>query len=64
MEVEIVAKGLKGEDMEASMPALHFSLRNNPNGHGDVGKIRRFIATAPVSWTRFLSLLDLSSSFW
>lgn len=36
MEVEIVVRGLKGEDMEPSMPALHFSVRSNPNGHGDV----------------------------
>lgn len=49
MEVEIVVRGLKGEDLEASVPALHFSVRSK----GDVGKIRRFIATAPVSWIAF-----------
>lgn len=64
MEVKIVVRDPKGDDMEASMPALHFSVRSNPDGHGDVGKIRRLITTAPVSWTHFLSLPDLFFSFW
>lgn len=63
MEVKIVVRGPKGDDMEASVPALHFSVRSTPDGYGDVGKIRRFITTAPISWTHFLSLPDLFSPF-
>lgn len=29
MEVEIVVRGLKGEDTQGSVPALHFSVRSN-----------------------------------
>lgn len=36
VEMEMLWRGLMGEDMEASLPALHLSGRSNRSAHGEV----------------------------